>query len=160
MQVMYPCHFKSRNTISSLVLELWQMKSEKKQLSFHPNLFLAYANEESSWSILRFTSHMMPLVLCWQETPYICETNFDNVILGFILLERFSMLFFLFVWRSCVSCTSLHLHIRTSLGLSLDVWITSRNRLEMHLLNVPHVNFGLCIWLSQYAMLTSEYIYS
>lgn len=69
------------------------MRSEGKQLSSHPNLFLAYANEESSESILCFTRHMMPPVLCQQGTLNVYETNFDNLILAFILLDRFSKLF-------------------------------------------------------------------
>lgn len=77
------------------MLQVQQMRSEGKQPSFYPNLFLAHANEESSKSILCFTRHMMPLVLYQQGTFNVHETNFDHLILAFILLDRFSMLFFL-----------------------------------------------------------------
>lgn len=54
IQVIHLFHFKSSDRVSSLLLQLWQMRSEAKHLSFNPNLFLAYANEESRQACYMF----------------------------------------------------------------------------------------------------------
>lgn len=71
--------FKSSNTVSSLVLQLCQMRWEMKQLSFDPNLFLVYANRTVK-HFTCFTSPKMLWVLRWQGIFNICETNLDTLV--------------------------------------------------------------------------------